>query len=158
MLPTRAIGVLEMFSTSRAGVDMFSDQLIEDVQRGDLDPLKLRVWIKTIETIIDRVNKETLINQMTAAEKYPENSFEFSGATIQKAELGTTYDFGICNDPVHKSLTEISKHASKQLKEREEFLKSLKSPMTILDEGTGEVSKITPPLKKSTSALKVTIR
>ena len=104
------------------------------------------------------MNKETLVNQMTAAEKYPENSFEFSGATIQKAELGTRYDFSVCNDHVHKCLTEISKQNSEQLKDREDFLKSLKGQMTILDEGTGEVIKIMPPLKKSTTGLKVTIK
>lgn len=40
------------------------------------------------------------------------------------------------------------------LKERESLLKSLKEPTTFLDETTGEVTKINPPVKTTTTYIK----
>lgn len=156
--PSTAIGVLDMFSTSRTGIDVFSDQVIQAVQAGEVNPLKIRIWVKTIEEILERVKKETNEHQLRESEKYPERSFEYAGAKIEKSELGTKYDYSICNDPVHGQLSKLMEEAKKQLTERETFLKALKETLVIVDEGTGEVVKINPPSKKSTTGLKVTIR
>ena len=40
------------------------------------------------------------------------------------------------------------------LKERESLLKSLKEPTTFLDEATGEVTKLNPPTKTTTTYIK----
>ena len=40
------------------------------------------------------------------------------------------------------------------LKERENLLKSLKEPTTFLDETTGEVTKLNPPIKTTTTYIK----
>lgn len=40
------------------------------------------------------------------------------------------------------------------LKERESLLKSLKEPTTFLDETTGEVTKLNPPVKTTTTYIK----
>lgn len=40
------------------------------------------------------------------------------------------------------------------LKERESLLKSLKEPTTFLDEATGEVIKLNPPIKTTTTYIK----
>lgn len=40
------------------------------------------------------------------------------------------------------------------LKERESLLKSLKEPTTFLDETTGEVTKLNPPIKTTTTYIK----
>lgn len=157
-LPSTALGVLEMFSTSRTGIDVFSDQVIQAVQNGEVNPLKIRIWLKTMEEIIDRVKKETNEHQLKEADKYTERSFEYAGAKIEKSELGTKYDYSICNDPVHIQLKKLLEEADKQLKERETFLKSLREPLIIVDEGSGEVVKVSPPSKKSTTGLKVSIK
>lgn len=157
-LPSTALGVLEMFSTSRTGIDIFSDQLIQAVEEGEVNPLKIRIWLKTMEEIIERVKKETNEHQLRESEKYPERTFEYAGAKIEKAELGTKYDYSICNDPVHTHLQNIVDEADKQLKARETFLKALSEPLVLVDEGSGEVVKVLPPSKKSTTGLKVSIK
>lgn len=157
-LPSTAMGVLELFSTSRTGIDVFSDQVIQAVQAGEVNPLKIRIWVKTMEEIIDRIKKETNEHQLKEAEKYPEKSFEYAGAKIEKSELGTKYDYTVCNDPVYTQLQKIVEEANRQVKERETFLKSLKEPLVTVDEGSGEVARILPPLKKSTTGLKVSIK
>jgi hypothetical protein len=44
------------------------------------------------------------------------------------------------------------------LKDRETFLKSIKAPMQMIDENSGEVYTIYPPKKTSSTTLKVTFK
>lgn len=157
-LPSTAISTLRLFATTQSQVDVFSDQLIESVKNGEVNPIELLVVLKAFEKVSDRVLKEIKDNAITEAQKHPGTSFEWNGNKIEKSELGTTYNYSVCNDPVFNQRLQIADEATKQLKERQDFLKSLKEPLTLVDEGSGEVVKIIPPLKKSTTGLKVSIR
>lgn len=156
-LPTHATGVLQLFSTSRTGIDVFSDQIIESVKEGETSPLQVRVWIKTMEEILERIKKETNQEQITAAEKYSENKFEFAGATLEKADFGK-YDYSVCCDPDWEQASADENTAAEKRKARETFLKALQAPIDILHKDTGEVITIKPPVKKSNPGLKVSIR
>jgi hypothetical protein len=156
-LPTKATGVLEQFSTSQAGIDVFSDQIIQAVHDGELNPIELRVRIAAMEKILERIKKETLGNQITAAEKYPEKRFDYAGATVQLGEFGTKYDYTVCNDESWNNLDKIEKSIKQQKSDREKFLKSLQRPTTIVDDD-GVVQTINPPLKSSVTGLSVLIR
>lgn len=157
-LPKTETGVLQQFSTSLTGINVMSDQLIEAVKSGELDPLTVRIQIKAIEMVLERVNRETTQNQLTAAAKYPEQKFEFLGASIQKAEHGTKYDYAGCGDTIYEELAKVANKANEALKVRCEFLKALKEPLRIVDESTGEIVLIHPPVKTSTSGLNVSIK
>lgn len=156
--PDTASGVLALMPASQAQVDRFSDQLIESVRNGELDPLQLLATFKATEMVIERTRKETKENQMNAADKYPGEKFEAFGCTMQKADVYTSYDYESTTDPVWRQLKQIAESAAQQLKDREAFLKTIKSPMTIVEEGTGEVVTLTPPVKKSTPGLKISIK
>lgn len=157
-LPTSAMGVLELFSTSQTGIDLFTDQIIESVNKGETNPLKVRIWIKTMETICSRLKSETESAQLIEADKFPEKSFEYAGAVITKSEQATRYDYSKCGDPIWQQRDQILLSAKNQLKEREDFLKSLKEPLNSFDDETGETFVIKPPTKKSKSGLNVSIR
>lgn len=157
-LPSTAIGAARLLPTTQTQIDVFSDQMIESVRQGETNPLEVLVILKAFEKATERILKEVRDNYVKEAANYPENSFEVYGAKIEKAEVGTKYDYSVCNDPVYQRLFDISFAANGQLKERENFLKSLKAPIKILDEETGELVEIKPPLKTSTTSLKVSIR
>lgn len=106
----------------------------------------------------ERILKEIAPNILKEADQYPGTEFEYAGNKITKAEHGAKYDYSNCGDPVYEKLLGESTLANDRLKGREIFLKSLKEPLTVVDEDSGEVSKINPPTKKSTSGLNVTIR
>lgn len=156
-LPDRAQGVLRQFEISQTGIDHFSDQLIEDVQGGHLNPLELRAMIKALEMILERANKATQENQVRAADLFPGQSFEAYGVKFTKGDVYTSYNFEGCNDPIWTQRAKILEQAKEQLKERETFLKTIKEPMGIVTED-GEAVKINPPVKKSVPGLKVSIR
>lgn len=156
-MENQALSPLDLFTVSRTGIDVASDQIIEAANGGEVSPLKVRVWIKAMEEIIERVKKETADSQLREAGKYPGQSFEFAGATLTKAEHGTKYNYAACGDVVWERLDADTKSAAARQKVREDFLKTLKEPMTVVDEQTGEVVRITPPVKTSTSGLNVKI-
>lgn len=157
-LPQTPREYLTLGPSTQTSIDVFSDGVIESVQSGEINPLTVLIQLRAIQKASERILKEIQQNLLTEADKYPGNEFEFAGNKITKAEHGTKYDYSNCGDPVYQRLLEIVKDAKDQLSNREFFLKSLDRPFSLLDEGTGEVATITPPTKKSTSGLNVSIR
>lgn len=157
-LPNSAIGTLRLFATTQTQVDVFSDQIIESVKQGETNPIEVLVMLRAFEKVSARVLKEITANTLREAGKYPGSSFEFNGNKIEKAELGTKYDFSICNDPVYNDLAKQANEIIKQVKEREVFLKAINGSETVVDKSTGEFTTIHAPLKTSTTGLKVSIR
>lgn len=153
-----AMGAMRSLASTQTQIDVFSDQLIEGVKAGEIDPLELLVQLKAMEKVTERVKKEIHENAMTAADKYPGMSFEFNGNKMEKAEFGTKYNYVSTGDPIYSQRLKVFLEAEKQLKERETFLKAVKAPFSLLDEGTGEVNIISPPNKTSASGLKITIK
>jgi hypothetical protein len=157
-IPQTATEYLTLGPSTQTSIDIFSDGVIQSVQAGNINPLAVLVQIRAMEKAFERILKETKDNLMREADKYPGNDFEFQGNKITKAEHGTRYDFSQCGDPVYAQRLKIVQEASEQLKEQESFLKALKAPITVVDEGSGEVVTIQPPTKRSTSGLNVAIR
>lgn len=149
---------LTLGPSTQTQIDVFSDGVIESVQSGEINPLAVLIQLRAIQKASERILKEIHSNLMNEAGKYAENEFEFAGNKITKSEHGTRYDFSNCGDPVYQQREKIAKEATEQLKERENFLKAVKAPFSLLDESTGEVNIIHPPTKKSTSGLNVSIR
>jgi len=157
-LPDNAISTTRLLPSTQTEIDIFSDQLIESVKSGHVYGLELLKIFRSLEKVQDRVLKEIKQNILAEAEAYPERSFDFQGVKMEKAETGVSYDYSVCGDPVHDQRESIMNAAKSLLDERKEFLKALKEPVTIVDEGSGEVVTIRPPSKKSTSSIKVSIR
>lgn len=157
-LPSTAMGVIRQLSVSKSGIDTFCRQLIDQVQNGEVNPLELKALLKTMEKIIERVDGETKDNQLREAMKYSEKKFNAYGCEIEKTEVATKYDYVSSGDPVYNQRLRIAEEAKIQLDERAGFLKALKEPLTIVDDESGEVATVLPPVKRSTSGLKFTIR
>lgn len=150
--------LLTMMASTSTQIDVFSDGVIESVQRGEINPLTVLIQLRAMEKASGRILKEIAPNLLKEAELYPGSEFEFAGNKITKAEHGTKYDYSNCGDVEYNNCVTVLESAKYNLKNREDFLKSLKEPITILDKSTGEVRTIKPPTKKSTSGLNVSIR
>jgi len=157
-LPATPKEMLMLMASTSTQIDVFSDGVIESVKMGEINPLTVLVQLRAMEKATERILKEIKDNLLTEAGKYPEKEFNYHGNKITKAEHGTKYDYSNCGDPVYSRLEDMAKSANEQLKERAEFLKAVKAPFSLLDEGTGEVHLILPPTKKSVSGLNVAIK
>lgn len=154
-LPTTAMGVLRIMPASRGEAGRFAAQIINSVKAGDVNPHEVLVLLRALQNVTETVLDEIRPNINSEADRYSETKFEAYGATLEKAELATRYKYEHANDREWERRKAGVDAAMSLLKEREAFLRALKEPMTAVDESTGEVYKIMPPPKFSTSGVKV---
>jgi hypothetical protein len=157
-LPTSAMGVMRLLPDSKRGVEIFSNQLIGAVKNGEVNALQLKALFKILEKVIETVNEATKDEQLREASLYGEKRFNAFGFEIERIDVGTKYDFLTCGDQVYEQRHASLQSAKSLLDDRANFLKSLREPITVVDENSGEVSTVRPPLKKSTEGLKFTLK
>ena len=153
-----AISYLTVLPSTGEEVKRFSTQIINQVKSGEENPLKLLVLLRSLEATAEAIREGIKNEIMTEVEKYSEKSFEAYGARLERSEVGVAYDYAATGDRewfIHKTGEE---GAANRRKEREVFLRALREPMTVLDDQTGEVYEIRPPLKKSNSGVKVVLK
>lgn len=143
--PDNVLAVLDQFATSSEGIAKFAHLVITEVEEGRVDPLRIALFMKTMEKIKETVNEKLSEYYVREAEKHPGKSFEYRGAEISIRENGGKYDFNVCGDPVWSDLKKIADETSRQMKEREEFLKAMKTATDLIVEGEGITVK--PPVK-----------
>lgn len=90
--------------------------------------------------------------------KEVEDGFSAKGYKVEVCEAGVSYDYSRCNDSEYKELIDQMNALQKRIKDREKFLKSLKPEgFEYVDSDTGEVIKLYPPVKKSTTTPRFTL-
>lgn len=153
-----AIGTLSVMPSTHAEIQRFSAQIINQVKSGDENPLKLLVLLRALEATAETIRKGIETEIMTEVDKYSEKSFEAFGARLDKSETGVVYDYAGTGDREWFKFKTAEETASDNRKIREAVLRNIREPFTVLDESTGEVYEIRPPLKKSKSGVKVFIK
>jgi len=105
--------------------------------------------IKSTPAYIDYLREEV--------SKYGKSLTTSSGTKMELAEVGTKYDYQTCGDLELVNLNAQLLTIENAIKDRQTFLKTLPvSGIEIILDG-GEVAKIYPPIKTSTSSVKCTI-
>lgn len=150
--------VLKLNPSSKQEIETFSSGIIEQVKSGSLNPLEAHTRLTAMEKSCEIIKKEIRENVMSAVDKYSEKRFFAFGAEIEKTETGVKYDFSGCGDVEYNEAVEQEKAWSEKRKSRETFLKTLTKPMSVNNEETGEVLELRPPVKTSSSFIKVTMK
>lgn len=153
-----ATSVITIGPSTADEVNRFANSVIQAVQKGEENPLKMLIQIRGMEKAFKIITEKIKENYLRESEKYPETKFQFMGNEVAKGDVYTEYDYTVCADPIWETRKTILDMAKSQLDERQEFLKALREPITIVDEGSGEVVTVRPPLKKSTPGLKISLR
>lgn len=157
--PDTAMSVLSLFNTSKEGIERFSNQIIEAVTNGNVDALRVKAYLKTLQEIAERIDKGTKYEQAMEASKYPENKpFMIAGCEMVHTSVHTAYEFAACNDSQWDELQVLKNGIKDKIEAREKFLKAIKERTSIVDEETGAVIRLNPPLKKQTIGVKVSIK
>lgn len=154
-LPDNALSALHLMPSTAAEVARFSSQLIQSVKNGEENPLKLLVMLRSLEAVSELVREEIQDEILNEAEKHAEKKFELFGAIMERAEVGTKYHYDTSKDTEWEQLNSEFESIQRRKTEREKFLKALTGPMVVVNQETGEVEEIRPPLKKSKSGVKV---
>lgn len=157
-LPNSAMGVLKIMPSSASQVAQFSMQIVKAVENGNANALEVLVMMRSLEAVSELVREELEEHFEKEADKYAEKKFPINGAFVEKAELGTKYNYLKTGDIEWEQLDSELRSLKEKVAEREAFLKSLREPMTLVNQQTGEVYTVKPPLKTSKSGVKVYLR
>jgi hypothetical protein len=132
-------------------------ELLQGLDEGAIDAIEVMIKLKRLEKQIEAVKETASKMASDEAAKFNEKSFEYHGAKIELAELGTKYKYDGCNYPPYHRASEKVKEASELVKASEGWLKSLKGKVDYIDPDTGEVCEVYPPTKTSTTGIKITL-
>ncbi len=88
-------------------------------------------------------------------ETYGEKEIIENGRKISKFEAGSKYDFRGCNYPGYNALDDFIIKKNLEKKDMEATIKTIKSKVSILDNESGELFEVFPPVKTSTTKLKI---
>lgn len=144
--------------TTREGIKETAQDFRNAVDNGVINPLDLKVALKGLEKLAEEL-KSIDADAYDEALKYDGKVFKYMGAEIEKSEsLGAKYDYSGCNHPEYTSLLSQLEPLLKRKSEIENMLQKLKKSMTVVDEETGEIVTVYPPIKRSSSGLKITFK
>lgn len=153
--------ILALFETNKEQRLSFCNDMLSRIDSGEVDPLTVHLQVKCMEDIVKLLTSNNVYKKsiLDAAEKFGQKTFQFHEAKIEIKEVGVKYDYSKCGDTVFELLESKSESAAADLKQRQEFLKTVPvKGMTTLDEITGEMITVYPPSKSSTTLPVVTLK
>lgn len=141
--------------TGRLQVKALEEAFTLQIEEGYTNPLEFTVRAKMLIEALQKTLDNTKELAMQEQSKHGKRA-EVFGAEVQQVEAGVKYDYTVCNDPILAELQKLHEESNRELKNRELFLKSLREPCTIVTTD-GEIVTINPPVKRSTTTLKITL-
>jgi len=166
-----AIGTLLLFETNRAQREAFVNDIVERIENGEADALKIHLLLKSMESIIETLTStdEKKNKLAETAKKYRKllldsaalygKTFELFNARFDTKEVGTKYDYIQCGDAKLLELYAQQEALKEEIKKREKFLQAAPERGAILtDEESGETTTVYPPSRTSTTSLSVTLK
>lgn len=156
--PSSPTSLLNYLPSTGDQVKTFAAGIVRSVKEGQENPLNVMLQIRAMEKAFEAIRNEIKDEVLTEADKYPGTTFQFRGVDLAKGDVKTEYDYSVCGDTEWERRKVDHDAAKVRLTERESFLKGLKESMPVVDEMTGEVVTVRPPLKKSTPGVKFFIK
>lgn len=155
----KAQSALDLFEKglSKADIKTMAAAAVESVLING-NPLEVAEALSAMELFIKEVkgDKKYVDYVREEASKTPKGFISSSGAKIELAETGTSYDFSQCNDPMYLDYLRDVEDANTQLKIHQDFLKTVPTKGIEVVRGD-EVIRIYPPSKSSNSSYKTTL-
>ena len=148
--------VTELFQTSKAEREQFVASIVETIEQGQTNPLKIHLQIKAMEEIITQLKENVTYRHalLNEAEKHGKK-FEYQNAEIAIREVGTKYDYSQCGDEHLHELMEQKSALDNAIKNRQKMLQTLPAS-GVADPINGNM--IYPAVKTSTTSVVVTLK
>ena len=153
----KTTSIIKSLPSTKAQMTLFITKVSEELKSGYQNPLDFYLQAKYASETLKKVLEDKDIRDLaiTEAKKYGK-TFESNGNKIEYSEnISPKYDFTVCGDRVWEELQAQLSTLQEKIKERETFLKAIPANSTIIDEDGVQLS---PPLKKSSEGLRITIK
>jgi hypothetical protein len=152
-----AISTLSQLPETKQQIETFAYSLEQGLNNGQIVASDLLRFQKAMEKVFEKIKPTLIENALNEISQYEKNTV-IKGSEFSIVEAGVKYDYSNCNDLEYNMLTIQLEALKSTLKDRETFLKSIKEPLQMIDENSGEVYTIYPPKKTSSTTLKVTFK
>ena len=149
---------LSLFETTKEQRAAFCAEIINQLEQGAQDPLKVHLQVKSMEDIIKQLNDNPVYKSylLDAASQHGKK-FAFQNAEFSIKEAGTRYDYSQCGDTEAEELELQINQLTEKLKARYKFLQTV--PAEGIDIRIGdEMVTVYPPSKSSTTTVAVTLK
>jgi hypothetical protein len=144
-------------SLTKARVQHYANALIAINEEGHVDTLTALARVEFMSQVIDAVKSK--LRENATDEMYLHNEAKTGivrlGVTFKHKETGVRYDFS--NTPKWVEVKQMEDEVAEQRKTLENQLKTLSKATTILDEETGELNQLVPPIKSSKTSVEITL-
>jgi hypothetical protein len=153
---------IDNLPVSKASVEEVRSEIARKVLDGEISAVKVQAAIKFYEKVFNGDDKKDnglnhLIKPYVVDELEKDTKRkDWFGFQVTVGEVGARYSYDNCNDPVYAELMEAKKELDEKIKERTDFLKSIKSSMGVIIEG--EAVTLYPPLKTSSTSAKFQLK
>jgi elongation factor P--beta-lysine ligase len=153
------VNILNLFETSKRERETFVDDLISRIEEGQAEALRVHLQAKCMESIL---------KDLLASDKYREfvlseaekngKKFSYHNSEFSIKEVGTKYDYSQCGDIHLAEMQAELDTLSEKIKTRQKFLQMADGKGIDMVSNDGEVYKIYPPSKSSTTSVAVTLK
>ena len=142
-----------------ASVKVMTENLINAVNNGEIDPLRLQVFFAAVEKMAKAVKDAVRDNSVDEVLSRSDDgkSCKVAGARIEVTETGVKYDYSVIPSwqNVQRKIDAL-KELQKSIEGKAKFA-SEKSPFFDCDTETGEQTEIVAIPRTSTTAIKITL-
>lgn len=140
---------------NKESIQEISNNFVNPIINGDIQIEKGIIILRAIKKAIEDAEDKLYSDVVDAISKYGKEGASINGAKINIKELGVKYDFDNCNDSIWNDLNNQIKELTEKRKEREAFLKNIIKLTSFVNDETGEIYSINPPIKKSTTGFTI---
>lgn len=156
---SKELRTIDSMPITKQEIETLADNLISPVLEGETEAVPHLIKIKGLSDAIKKAIDDDRFKDavLTDIEKYGKER-AWNGAVVKEKEIGVSYDFSGCDDPIYNSLVNRKKELDKEIKKREEMLKNLDGKQDILDTDTGEYYTIYPAVRMSRLGFTVTFK
>jgi hypothetical protein len=118
--------------------------------------IELYIFAKKLEFLSKTLQEISHEYSLSEAEKMKGESIYNSKVEVK--DVGVKYDYSVCKYAPYDTLLSNKKELETEIKGVEALLKSINKPTTIVDEETGDVMNVSPPLRTSKTSIVLTIK
>ena len=149
---------VQQIPSTKKEIALYASQIANALESGNVNPLDILLRFKSFEKVFEAIKPRLQELAATEASKYREKTILLLGAEFSIKESGVTYSFDNCGDTEYERRVQALESAKEAVKEREAFLKTINGHLTAVDEVTGEIVTLYPPVRKSSTGVQVSIK
>ena len=147
------INLKSILDSEKHQLDTLIDVIVNEAEGYELEAY---ITAKKLEYVVKSLIEVLQPMAISEAEKQKGNTLY--GAEVNVKDTGVRYNFSECGYLPYNNLISDKKQIETELKGMETLLKSINKKTTIVDEQSGEILEVKPPVRTSGTSIVLTIK